>query len=266
MIFEQSFSGDESGRGGDFSLQRSAAKELAYGVDVFSGQRMSPDSQLFINLHNLKEMGKRMKLWNKAKKADFGEVILTWRHRDAGRFGGKIFSWLLGGFVFGILTSILFAALQLPDVALPAARIVFFLVFILGVVNDLFRVILGYEYRITQQAIVSAHPFFGWERVGELLGSANKPFRQTYYYLTWQELQEIREVERGILLVHQNGDEIKVPVHNVIKLVMNLNLNKPEPKGSSKSDKQAYDKAVLRIISQAAREARRSIVNAKKDH
>ena len=210
-----------------------------------------------------------MKLWNKAKKVDFGEVILTWRHRDAGRFFGKIFSWLLGGFVFGILTSILLLTIQLPDIAKPAARIVFFTVFIVGVVNDLFRAILnGYEYRLTQRAIVYSHPFFGWERVGELLGSENKPFRQTYYYFTWQELQEIRELEHGILLVLQNNNEIEVPVQNVNKLVMNLNLNKPEPKakGSTKSDKKVYDKAVLRIVLQAAREARRNIVNAKKDH
>jgi hypothetical protein len=45
---------------------------------------------------------------------------------------------------------------------------------------------------------------------------------------------------------------------------MNLNLQKPEPrvKGSSKSDKLAYDKAVLKIILQTAREARRDAVNA----
>ncbi|MBN1466317.1 hypothetical protein JXA02_11175 [candidate division KSB1 bacterium] len=209
-----------------------------------------------------------MKMWNKTTKADFGKVILTWRHRDAGRFFGKIFSWLLGAFVFGILTSIFFAAIQLPDIALPAARIVFFIVFIFGLVNDLFRAIVnGYEYRITQKAIVYSHPFYGWERLGVLLGSAEKPFRQIYRYFFWQELKEIRELDHGILLVHRNENEIEVPVQNVIKLVMNLNLNKPEPKakGSTKSEKTAYDKAVLRIVLQAARDARRDAINSKAD-
>lgn len=209
-----------------------------------------------------------MKWWNKTTKADFGQVILTWRHRDAGRFVGKIFSWLLGAFVFGILTSIFFAAIQLPDIALPAARGVFFIVFIVGLLNDLFRAILnGYEYMITQRAIVYSHPFYGWERVGALLASADRPFRQTYYYFYWQDVKEIRELEHGILLVHRNENEIEVPVQNVIKLVMNLNLNKPElkAKGSTKSDKQAYDKTVLRLVLQAARDARRAVVDAKAD-
>ena len=207
-----------------------------------------------------------MKFWNKTSEFNFGETIVTWRHRDAGRFFWKIFSWLLGGFVFGILTSIFFAAIQMPDISLPAARIVFFLVFIIGIVSNLFRALVyGYEYKITQKAIVHSHPFYGWERLGALLGSEDKPFRHIHYYLPWEELKEIREQEHGILLVLNEGHEIEVPVQNVVKLVMNLKLNKPKPsaKGASKSDKLAYDKAVLRIVLQSARETRRDAINTK---
>lgn len=206
-----------------------------------------------------------MKLWNKSFSWDFGDTILAWRVRDGGRFFWKILSWLLGAFVFGLGTSILFAAIQMPELSLPAARVVFFIVFILGVMSNLFRAIVyGYQYKITQQAIVHAHPLYGWEKLGTLLGSADKPFRQTNYYFFWQEIKDVHEKEKGLVLSLKSAHEIEIPVHNVIKLEMNLNLNKPEPKakGISKSEQLAYDKAVLRIILQAVREARRKTSNS----
>ncbi|MBN1479619.1 hypothetical protein JXA70_05055 [candidate division KSB1 bacterium] len=205
-----------------------------------------------------------MKLWNKTFTWDFGDTILSWRIRDGARFFWKILSWLLGAFVFGLGTSIFFLAIQMPHMSLPAARAVFFIVFILGIVSNWFRaIVFGYQYKITQRAIVHAHPFFGWEKLGVILGSEDKPFRQMNYYFDWQEIKEIREQEKGLVIL-KNDLEIEIPVHNVIKLVMNLNLNKPEPKakGASKSEKLAYDKAVLRIVLQATREARRKALNS----
>lgn len=201
-----------------------------------------------------------MKIWNKTLTWDFGKTILTWRYRDVGRFFGKVFSWLLGAFVFGLLTSIFFAAIQQPDLSLPLARLVFFVVFIAGVTSNLFRAIIyGYEFKIAEKAIVMSHPFFGWEKLGVILGSEEKPFRHLNYYFYWQDVQEIREKDGSLELVLKEGHEIEVPVKNVTRLVMNLNLNKPRPKakGGSKSEKLAYDKAVLQIVLQTAREARR---------
>ncbi len=206
-----------------------------------------------------------MKLWNKIFNGDFGDTILTWRYRDVGRFVGKIFSWLLGAFVFGILTSIFFAAIQQPDVALPMARLVFFIIFIIGIVSNFFRALVyGYHFKITQQAIVMAHPFFGWEQLGFLLGSKEKPFRHIDYYLKWQDIKEFRESENGITLILKKDEEIEILIKNVTELTLNLNLRKNEPraKGSSKSEKLAYDKAVAKIVVQAAREARRDALNA----
>lgn len=205
-----------------------------------------------------------MKLWNKTLNWEFGDTILTWRYRDAGRFGGKIFSWLLGAFVFGILTSIFFAAIHKADLALPLARLVFFVVFIVGVTSNLFRALIyGYQFKITQQAIVMPYPFFGWEKLGILLGSEEKPFRLLHYYLNWQDIKEIRDAENGIVLVLKNENEIEIIIKNVTELTLNLNYRKNEPraKGSSKSEKLAYDKAVAKIILQAARETKRDFLN-----
>ncbi len=206
-----------------------------------------------------------MKLWNKTLNGDFGEIILTWRYRDVGRFVGKIFSWLLGAFVFGILTSIFFAGIQKADMALPLARLVFFIVFISGVASNFFRaVVYGYQFKITEKAIVIPQPFFGWEKLGIILGSEEKPFRQVNYFLNWEDSQEIREIENGIVLVLKNENEIELPIKNVAELTLNLNVRKNEPraKGSSRSDKLAYDKAVARMVLQTAREARRHVINA----
>ncbi|RPH95322.1 MAG: hypothetical protein EHM72_15050, partial [Calditrichaeota bacterium] len=135
-----------------------------------------------------------MKIWQKTNLWDFQELLLEWRHRDGGRFVSKIFSWLLGAFVFAILTSIFFASIHQPDTALPAARFIFFLVFVLGMGSNFMRsYVHGYAYQITRQAIVQIHPYFGWERLGALLGSKEKPFRQVYYYIDWTEVKEIRE-------------------------------------------------------------------------
>jgi len=108
------------------------------------------------------------------------------------------------------------------------------------------------------------HPFFGWEKFGILLGSEEKPFRNLNYYLFWEDMQEIREMENAVTLVLKDENEIELPIKNVTKLTMNLNLKKPEPrvKGSSKSEKLAYDKAVAKIVLQTARETRRDAVNS----
>jgi len=204
-----------------------------------------------------------MKLWNKTKKWDFGQTAITWRHRNTGQFFWKIFSWLLGAFVFGIGTSLFFLAIRQPDLSLPAARIVFFLVFLLGITSNLFRAIInGHEYKITDQALVFSHPFYGWEALGRFLGSEERPFRIIYYCIYWQNVKEIREHEQGIILLLKDDTEIQVPVLPVVKLALHLHVKSsiPKERGANKSDRDVYDKAVMRIILQSAREARRAVV------
>jgi hypothetical protein len=213
-----------------------------------------------------KETEKRMmKLWNKTKTWDFGSTAITWRHRNGGQFFWKIFSWLLGAFVFGILTSIFFLIIQQPDLSLPTARMVFFVIFIAGIVSNLFRAIInGYEYKITDKALVHSHPFYGWEPLGRILGSEDKPFRIVYYCIYWQDVKEIREHQQDLTLLLKDEIEVQVPILPVMKVALHLNLKSsiPKERGTSKSDKEAYDKAALRIILQAAREARRAITSA----
>ncbi len=205
-----------------------------------------------------------MKIWKNARSWTFGDTILSWRHRDASRFFWKILSWLLGGFVFGILTSIFFLAIKRPEYAQQTARLVFFVVFLAGVLSNFLRaVIYGFKYSITPTALVYSHPFFGWEKLGALLGSQDKPFRQTYYFMPWEEVKEIKEHAKGVALVLKNEEVLEIPVVSVLKLTVNLNLNKPErkEKGASKSEKSAYDKAVQRMVLQTAREARKNVLN-----
>ncbi len=205
-----------------------------------------------------------MKIWKNSKSWTFGDIILSWRHCDVSRFFWKKLSWLLGGFVFGILTSIFFLAIKQPDYAQPMARVVFFVVFLTGVASNFYRaVVYGFKYSITPTALVYSHPFFGYEKLGALLGTRDKPFRQTYYYMPWEEVKEIREHPKGIALVLKNEEVLEIPVVSVKKLTVNLNLNQPtrKEKGASKSERFAYDKAVQRMVLQTAREARKYILN-----
>jgi len=207
-----------------------------------------------------------MKIWEKTTAWIFGDIILSWRHRDFAKFFWKIFSWLLGGFVFGILAALFFIAIHRPDYSQPTARLVFFIVFLTGVISNFMRAVTyGYKYIVTPDALIYSHPFFGWEPLGKILGSENKPFRHTYYYVNWEEVKEIREHPKGVTIVLKNEEVLDVPVINVSKLAVNLNLKSPEhkEKGASKSEKLAYDKAVQRIVLQAVREARKKTLNPK---
>ena len=206
-----------------------------------------------------------MKIWIKTKAWNVGVVIVSWWQSDITNFFWKIFSWLLGGFVFGILAAIFFIAVHRPDYAQPTARQVFFIVFLTGVLSNFFRAAFyGYKSTVTPDALVYSHPMFGWEPLGKILGSEEKPFLQSYFYVPWKEVKEISEHPKGVTIVLKSEEVLDVPVVDVLKLAVNLNLKRPErkEKGASKSEKLAYDKAVQRIVLQASREARKNNINA----
>ena len=71
-----------------------------------------------------------MKIWHKTKKEEFGHINLVWRHKATGRFCMKIATWMLGGFVFGMVTAIAVDTAGLHELSLSAARTVFFIVFV----------------------------------------------------------------------------------------------------------------------------------------
>lgn len=201
-----------------------------------------------------------MKIWQKFNNRDaLGATVLEWRRRDLERFFGKIFSWLLGAFVFGILTSILFMAVDRADAAQPTARAVFFIVFAGGVTSSFFRCIVnGLSYQISEQAMMHVHPYFGWGKTDE--PTAKAPFKPTFYAIPWTTVKEIREHKNGFSLLLQDQQEIHIPIHPVVRLSLNLNwsANDPRTKNTPKNNRPAYDKEVMRLVIKAAREAHKA--------
>ncbi len=200
-----------------------------------------------------------MKMWLKSNTLPSAPAIVEWRRRDLGRFGNKVFSWLLGAFVFGILTSIFFLAVGLPDTAQPAARVVFFAVLIAGLISSAFHCLIkGLWYQITPGGIVHVHPYFGWqERIEE---KGTRFFKPHFYSLPWEQVKEIREHKNGLLLILSEDDQTFVPVEPTIKLTMDLSRNRPEApqKSRAQNDRPSFQKEALRIVIKAAREAHKA--------
>ncbi|MBN2410395.1 hypothetical protein JXQ31_01810 [candidate division KSB1 bacterium] len=201
-----------------------------------------------------------MKTWQKVKDKDFGKSLFIWRHRAISRFFTKIFTWLLGGFVSGILTSIFFLAVGLPDVSLTAARIVFFAVFLIGVISAFFRnVYNGLEYRITENALVHVKPMCGIESIGRILGSAEKPFGQQFEYISWERAKEIKDENDTFMMILKDREEAAVIGVAPVASYCNVGENAAPvyfPKLFA-SDEKA-NKTVLKQIVQKARDVRKT--------
>jgi len=159
-----------------------------------------------------------MKLWQRGSlETDFGPLLLIWRHRAAGRFYSKIFSWLLGGFVLGLLASITFNAIGLGGFSLSAGRITFFVVFILGVVSAFFRnLAYGLDYRITQKALLHVRPLCGIERLRPAGGKLRKGDRIDY--LPWEEIKSVNEAGGALALTLKEGQVVELGVDPVLAL------------------------------------------------
>ena len=201
-----------------------------------------------------------MKAWQKQKNEDLGRPLFIWRHRAISRFFTKIFTWLLGGFVSGIMTSIFFLAIGLPDLSLLAARVVFFVVFIFGVISAFFRnVYHGIEYRITDKAIVHVKPWSGIESIGRFFGSEEKPFGQQAEFISWERTKEIKDQENSLVLVLKDKEDTVVagvaPVASYLNVVENkAPVNFPKLFVSD----EKVNKTVLKQVVQMARDAKRS--------
>lgn len=161
-----------------------------------------------------------MKIWRKTKKNTFEKLIVGWRVRSISRFLSKIFSWLLGAFVIGLLTSIFFLALNAPHLSQPFARLLFFVFFILGVLSNYYRSIVnGLEYWVTPNAFVKVRPFCGFERLNQILGGKTYPFRTEYYYIPWDEIKSVKEENEHIELLNEKGQAFyEIPMQKVLKL------------------------------------------------
>ncbi|HOT96841.1 MAG TPA: hypothetical protein PLN61_01455 [bacterium] len=201
-----------------------------------------------------------MKVWQRSKKMEFGKTLLIWRHRAAGRFGGKIFSWLLSGFVLGLLGAVLLNALGMEAQASQfAGRVIFFTVFILGCISAWFRnLVYGLHYRITPQALLYVRPLCGIEalRSGELLHRGDR-----IEFIPWDEIKSVDEMDGALALTLRNGAQISIGVTPVIALwtpTADGGMEKRIPLGGPGKKSTPLDKEALKLILQKIREIKKT--------
>lgn len=194
-----------------------------------------------------------MKIWRKSRERDFGQLYLTWRHRSGKRFFMKIGTWILGGFVIGILTSIVMHFLGLDDYAINAARLAFFISWGLGVMNAYLRnLYYGYEYRVTEKALLAVRPLVGLESINKQLG---KTLGQKYEYLPWSEIKDAKEEETDLALSLKNIDEM---VKLGVSVVIFPDGRRVETdRNSSGSGEKKHSPEAARIIAQKIREVKK---------
>ena len=196
-----------------------------------------------------------MKIWKKTKKNNFDDIILAWRMRSTGRFLSKIFSWLLGAFVIGLLTSIFFLAIQAPQLSQPMARLFFFIFFILGILSNYFRSFVnGLEYRITGDALVQVQPFSGFEKLNAVIGTDRYPFRTEYYFILWKDIKNIKDKAAKIQIMDKATESL-VDIHmdRILKYYGYKNGEFFEMTGSDESQ-QTFDKKSRQLILKTARD------------
>lgn len=202
-----------------------------------------------------------MKLWQRIKARDRGKIYISWRYKAPSRFFTKILTWLLGAFVFGIFTSITVHAAGFTEYSLYTARIAFFLVFILGIIDAFFRnIINGNEYQITELGLVNSKPYCGFDRLAEKLEATGIPFFIKSEFIPWQAIKEIKETKDGIVFLLTDSDESLIEEIKGLVSVKNYNedgvptirKSKVSPKSFYGRDDQ-FDKEVKKVIVQKAR-------------
>ena len=202
-----------------------------------------------------------MKLWKRAKGQDLGNVLISWRYKASSRFFTKILTWILGAFVFGIFASIALHTVGLTDLSLPAARIVFFVVLILGIIDAYFRnVVNGNEFQITENGLVHVKPFCGYDELADKLRSTNLAYFNKDEFVSWQKLTKIKETNEGLkFLLGNSGEELSAEISSAIS-VKNYNEDGMAVERKANVDKysfsgkdEQFDKELKKAIAQKAR-------------
>jgi hypothetical protein len=205
-----------------------------------------------------------MKVWKKAGKNNVGETLFVWRHRATNRFFLKIGSWLLGGFVFAILASIIISIFPHPprQIEDQVPWIVFFIVFMAGIVNSFIRNIYnGLEFRILKNGIANVKPQWGFELLGFDKKKGLHPFGDRYEFIPWNDIKEIKEKDDGIQLVLKNDqDDMPLAVSPVVSYFEPAGDMILAHNGAIKffSQDAKVDKDVLKLVLQKSREAKRN--------
>ena len=198
-----------------------------------------------------------MRVWLRSnRQTDFGKNLLIWRHRAVNRFVGKIFSWLLGGFVMGLLASILLNGLGLGNHSLFAGRLVFFLVFIAGVISAIFHnLIYGLEFRITQKALLHVRPLFSFLSGGRPAERCH-PFDRVEF-IPWEEIKSVDESAGALAITLKQGYQLSLgvtPLLSLWTLAVNGVLEKHVPTAGIKKQDGKGDKEALKLIVQKIRD------------
>ena len=180
----------------------------------------------------------------------------------------KIFTWLLGGFVFGILTAIFFDIIGLVEIAQNAARIVFFIAFLSGVVNSFFRFIInGVEFIIMQKGLVAIKPVSGLEKLANLI-ERFFPRLNKSEYIEWQDMKEIKEGNGELYVALEEGaGEFLLGVSPCLSVTAynEDGIGKTRESSSGRffffSSNPEFDKEALHRAVQKARFAKKMVTN-----
>jgi hypothetical protein len=202
-----------------------------------------------------------MKVWQRStKKSDFGKVLLIWHHRAVSRFSSKIFSWLLGGFVLGLLASILFNAIGLGDYSIVAGRVTFFVVFIAGVIGALLHnLIHGLQYRITANALLYIRPVCALEGSA---GTAEKlKLCDRVEFIPWDEVKSVDESNGILILNMKDGAQVSVGIAPVLALhtpTADGGMEKRSSAAGVWKTNQQLDKESIKLVVQKIRDIKKT--------
>lgn len=202
-----------------------------------------------------------MKIWHRSKGENFGQTLLAWRHQSTGRFINKIGSWLLGGFVMGILASIFFKMIGLADLGLYAGRAVFFLVFFLGVLSAFFRnIVHGLEYRITEKALLHVQPLCGIESLTKFVAAALRMRWERVTFLPWEEIKSVQDQEGHLHLTLKGDTTVSIQVTPVRSIDIASGGNAFEQRTHDRGffgHDAGFDKETVKLIVQRIRDIKK---------
>ena len=202
-----------------------------------------------------------MKLWKRAKGQDLGKTLISWTYKAPSRFFTKILTWILGAFVFGIFASILFHTIGLTDLSQPVARVVFFIVLVLGIIDAYFRnVVNGNEFRITENGLINVKPYCGYDGIAEKLRKTNIAYFNKDEFISWETITKIKETSTGLAFLFGNtGEELTAEIASAIS-VKNYNedgkaieKNANVSKYSFYTKDESFDKELKKAVAQKAR-------------
>jgi hypothetical protein len=149
-----------------------------------------------------------MKLWKRAKGQNLGNILISWTYKASSRFFTKILTWILGAFVFGIFASIALHTIGLTDLSLSAARLVFFIVLVLGIIDAYFRnVVNGNEFQITENGLVHVKPFCGYDDIADKLRATNMAYFNKDEFISWEKITKVKESTEGLKFLLGNSEE-----------------------------------------------------------